>query len=224
MGIFTRFKDIINANVNSILDRAEDPEKTVKLVIREMEDTLIEMKSSTTNARSSKKRMAGSLSQLEETAIVWEERAKQAIERNRDDLAREALANKTQCLAGLESIKLKIQEQETLLIKLEGDIIHLESKLDHARDQQSNLIKRHQHAQKNKKIQSDLRRLERGGGIFDRFDEMENRIEKMEAESDLEQWHTRIDPTKAFDSDQDRRQQDEQIEKKLQALKNDISK
>ena len=52
----------------------------------------------------------------------------------------------------------------------------------------------------------------------------ENRIEKMEAESDLERWHARIDPTKAYDSDQDRRQQDEQIEKKLQALKNDISK
>ena len=91
MGIFTRFRDIVSSNINAMLDGAEDPDKMIKLMISEMEDTLIELKSACAGSIASRKQVERRLAAAEDRERLWEERASLAVERGRDDLAREAL-------------------------------------------------------------------------------------------------------------------------------------
>ena len=88
MGIFTRFRDIVSSNINAMLDRAEDPEKMIKLMIREMEDTLVEIKAACAGAMAEKKKVVRRLEEVRERANLWEERARLAVAKGRDDLAR----------------------------------------------------------------------------------------------------------------------------------------
>ena len=94
MGIFTRFRDIINSNINAMLDKAEDPEKLIKLMIREMEDTLVEIKAACAGVIARSKKTGRHLEEVLSRAGVWEERAGLAVTKGRDDLAREALLEK----------------------------------------------------------------------------------------------------------------------------------
>jgi len=94
MGIFTRFRDIISANINAMLDRAEDPEKLIKLMIREMEDTLVEIKASCAGVMASRRKVERQLEDIDIRSKHWEEKAELAVSKGRDDLAREALMEK----------------------------------------------------------------------------------------------------------------------------------
>ena len=91
MGIFTRFRDIVSSNINAMLDRAEDPEKLIKLMIHEMEDTLIEIKASCAGVMAGAKKVQRQLSDVRARVAYWEEKAGLAVNKGRDDLAREAL-------------------------------------------------------------------------------------------------------------------------------------
>ena len=94
MGIFTRFRDIVSSNINAMLDRAEDPEKLIKLMIREMEDTLIELKAACAGVIAGRKKLQRRLDNLVSRQEQWQTRANLAVDRGRDDLAREALNEK----------------------------------------------------------------------------------------------------------------------------------
>ena len=94
MGIFTRFRDIISSNINAMLDKAEDPEKLIRLMIREMEDTLVEIKSACAGVMAGGKKIKRQLDGLGTRAQYWEEKAELAVNKGRDDLAREALVEK----------------------------------------------------------------------------------------------------------------------------------
>ena len=96
MGIFTRFRDIVSSNINAMLDKAEDPEKMIKLMIREMEDTLIELKSSCAGTIANHKKVDRLGQEAREKEAFWNEKAELAVTRGRDDLARQALMEKTQ--------------------------------------------------------------------------------------------------------------------------------
>src|SRR6056297_3525167 len=101
MGIFTRFRDIVSSNINAILDKAEDPEKMIKLMIMEMEDTLIELKTSCAASMANQKRAENKINDLKLAISRWESRAMLAIEKNRDDLAKEALLEKKKITSSL---------------------------------------------------------------------------------------------------------------------------
>ncbi|HID30145.1 MAG TPA: phage shock protein A, partial [Desulfobacterales bacterium] len=94
MGVFTRFRDIVSSNINAMLDRAENPEKMIKLMIHEMEDTLVELKASCAGVMASSKKVQRELQEIRSHTSRWHEKAQLAVEKGRDDLAREALVEK----------------------------------------------------------------------------------------------------------------------------------
>ncbi len=184
MGIFTRFKDIINANINSMLDRAEDPEKMIKLMIHEMEDTLIELKSSCAGVIAGTKKLERKTADFAEKVALWGERAALAVSRGKDDLAREALIEKRRYSEILDTLKAEIKEHKAIHLQYREDIEELEKKLTSAKEKKRVLVERHKRAIGKKRAQQDIRRSD-SLGTMARFEQLENRIERMEAEAEL---------------------------------------
>ena len=134
MGIFTRFRDIISSNLNAMLEKAEDPEKLVKLMIQEMEDTLVEIKASCAGAMATKKKVGRALEEALARAKEWARKAQHAVEKARDDLAREALIEKRRYQERTESLEREIALCDELVEQYQADIIQLEEKLSTARE------------------------------------------------------------------------------------------
>jgi phage shock protein A len=214
MGIFTRFRDIVGSNINSMLDRAEDPEKLIKLMIQEMEDTLIELKAACAGVMAGSKKVERQLQTIEKRVDYWEDRANLAVNRGRDDLAREALLEKRRFLQRTELLKNELNEHDGLQAQYKDDIRQLEDKLKTAREKQRLLVQRHIHAARKKRAQEEMRRMDSADAIF-KFEELENRIEHMEAEADL----VNFGRLPALEDELDGLALDEEIEFELKALK-----
>jgi phage shock protein A len=214
MGVFTRVRDIINANINAMLDRAEDPEKLIRLMIQEMEDTLVEIKAACAGAMATKKKVQREREYILARVQQWEERAKLAVHKGREDLAREALLEKRRYLRQVEALESEAVQCEALVEQYQDDILQLEDKLSTARDKQRLLVQRHRHAQQKQRAQREIRRFESADTIL-RFDQLEHRIERMEAEADLVNFGRKPRLEEEFSllvSDDD-------IERELQSLK-----
>jgi phage shock protein A len=214
MGIFTRFRDIINSNINAMLDRAEDPEKLIKLMIREIEDTLVELKASCAAVMASRKKTQRRLDNARERELFWEQRAGLAVERGRDDLAREALKEKRRFDETAATLENELADQDELVNQYQGDIQQLEDKLQKAREKQRMLVQRHVRARRKQQAQEDLRRMDSFETVA-KFEDLENRIERMEAEADLVNFGRKPDLEGAFDD----LSVEDDIERELQALK-----
>ena len=160
MGIFTRFRDIVSSNINAMLDRAEDPEKLIKLMIREMEDTLIEIKASCAGVMAGRKKMDRQMVQLREQETLWAQRAALAVDKGRDDLAREALQEKRRYAPMVATLQQAIAEHTSMIEQYQDDIRQLEDKLVKAREKQRMLVQRHIRARRKKQAQSDIRRMD----------------------------------------------------------------
>ena len=146
MGIFSRFSDIVNSNINAILDKAEDPEKIVRLMIQEMEDTLVEVRSAAARSIADKKDLNRKLEALEREQREWDNKAELAIRKGREDLAKAALVEKSRATAAAEIIKADYEAIDDGLAKLNEDIARLESKLQDAKARQKSLLARHKTA------------------------------------------------------------------------------
>lgn len=219
MGIFTRFRDIISSNINAILDKAEDPEKLIKLMIREMEDTLVEIKAACAGAMASSKKVQRQLDTLQDQIQYWEEKAELAVKKGRDNLAREALVEKRRYTRRIEGLENELTEHTLLIEQYQDDIRQLEDKLKSARDKQRLLVQRHIHANRKRRAQEEIRRVDSSEAMF-KFDELENRIERMEAEADL----VNFGKQSALEAEFESLGVDDEIEKELQALKTPTSK
>ncbi len=146
MGIFTRFSDIVNSNINAILDKAEDPEKIVRLMIQEMEDTLVEVRSAAARCIADKKDLNRRLETMESEQSNWEAKAELALRKGREDLAKAALVEKSRVTGTAEAIKSDYLAIDDGLAKLNDDIARLESKLQDAKARQKSLLARHKTA------------------------------------------------------------------------------
>lgn len=146
MGIFTRFSDIVNSNINAILDKAEDPEKIVRLMIQEMEDTLVEVRSAAARSIADKKDLNRKLTRLEREQADWDQKAELALRKGREDLAKSALVEKSRASAAAEAIKTDYSAVDEGLTKLNDDISRLEAKLQDAKARQKSLLARHKTA------------------------------------------------------------------------------
>jgi phage shock protein A len=214
MGIFTRFRDIISSNINAMLDKAEDPEKLIRLMIREMEDTLVEIKTACAGVMAGGKKIKRQLEGLGARAQYWEEKAELAVNKGRDDLAREALVEKRKFNRRIETLENDLAEHDLLIEQYQDDLRQLEEKLKSARDKQRMLVQRHIHAQRKMQAQEKIRRIDSSETVM-KFDELENRIERMEAEADLVNYGKKT----SLEEELERLSVDEEIENELRALK-----
>ncbi len=218
MGIFTRFRDIISSNINAMLDKAEDPEKLIKLMIQEMEDTLVEIKASCAGTMAGRARVTRALEEAKRRADDWETKAQLAIEKGREDLAREALLEKRALREQVDSLERETDQLAAIVDQYQKDIQQLEEKLETTRNKHRVLVQRHIHAQRRAKAQTNIRQVDTSDA-FIRFDQFENRIERMEADADL------INPPRRppLEDEFKRLQTDEAVEGELAALKKKVA-
>jgi phage shock protein A len=180
MGIFSRFTDIVNSNINAILDKAEEPEKLVRLMIQEMEDTLVEVRSTAARAIADKKEISRSLSALEQEARDWQAKAELALDKERDDLARAALVEKARAQSAAEALQAQYNAITDGLEKLNDDIVRLEEKLVDAKTRQQAIFARHQTASRRLEVRKRLHSYKIDDAMI-RFDQFERRIDDLEA-------------------------------------------
>lgn len=215
MGIFTRVRDIISSNINSMLEKAEDPEKLIKLMIREMEDTLVEVKASCAGAMATKKKIQREADEVHKREADWGAKAQLAVDRGREDLAREALIEKRRFRERAESVERELGQCDALVEQYQKDIVQLEDKLASAREKQRVLVQRHVAAQKRRQAQENIRATDNADALA-RFENFEQRIERMEAEADLVNFGKK---TASLEEEFAKLTGDEDIEKQLAELK-----
>jgi phage shock protein A len=183
MGVFSRLSDIINSNINSMLDKAEDPEKIVRLIIQEMEDTLVEVRTNAARAIADRKEVTRKKDEFAVRANEWEAKAELAIAKGRDDLAKGAIAAKRKAEEMIELLNTELTAIEDAVGKSNGDLEKLQAKLKEARAKQRSLEVR-------RNVASDSVRVSRqvhDGRIDEalaRFDRYERRIDELEAEAE----------------------------------------
>jgi phage shock protein A len=181
MGIFSRLADIINSNLNSILDRAEEPEKIIRLVIQEMEDTLVEVRSTAAKTIAEKKESNRRLARLAEAQAGWEEKAELALSKGREDLAKAALVEKSKLAEAAGLLREELEELDAMLQQGETDISKLEAKLREAKAKQQSLTARHETASSRLKVRRNLYDG-RVDDAFARFEQVEKKLDAAEGE------------------------------------------
>ena len=181
MGIFTRFTDIINANINAILDKAEDPEKMVRLIIQEMEETLVEVRTQSAKLIADKKELGRKSARLAEESGEWDRKAEIALSKGREDLARAALKEKSTAEEAVVAIESDLEQIDMNLEKLSGDIGQLQQKLSDAKARQKALILRGKTAQSRMGVKRQLHDVDIEGAMS-KFDRYERRIDDLEGE------------------------------------------
>ena len=180
MGIFSRFSDIVNSNINAILDKAEDPEKIVRLMIQEMEDTLVEVRSAAARSIADKKDLNRKIEALENERNDWDDKAELALRKGREDLAKAALMEKNNADQAAQAVREEYQAIDDSLAKLNEDISRLEAKLKDAKLRQQSLMSRHETAHK----RLAARKLTHGYKVDDalvRFEQYQRRMEDVES-------------------------------------------
>ncbi len=179
MGIFTRFSDIVNSNINAILDKAEDPEKIVGLIILEMEDTLVEVRSAAARSIADKKDLNRKLGRLESEQRDWDAKAELALRKGREDLAKAALVEKSRATAAEDIIKSDYVAIDEGLTKLNDDISRLEKKLLDAKARQKSLLARHKTANSRLAVRRKIHDYKIDDALV-RFEQYTRRIDDVE--------------------------------------------
>lgn len=183
MGLFSRFGDIVNSNINAMLDKAEDPEKIARLMIQEMEDTLIEVRSGAARAMADKKEMEREITHFEKVASDWETKAELAIDKGREDLARGALQAKQKATSEIEARKAGLNAAEEAFEKRTADLEKLQAKLDEAKAKHRALMMRREAAEH--RIRTRSRTYDsRVDDALARYSAVERKVDEMEAYAD----------------------------------------
>jgi phage shock protein A len=220
MGIFSRTRDIIAANVTDMLDKAEDPAKMIRMIILEMEETLVEVRASAARTIADQKEMRRHISKLDGLQASWTEKAELALSKNREDLAKAALGERQKAADMTESLSAEIGALDESLAKSEADISKLQSKLREARTRQNAIMTRLESAQNRIKV----REAYAGAKVdeaFSRFDLLERRVDFVEGRADA--LHMGQEP-KSLEDEINELRSNEKVDAALAELKASVAK
>ena len=183
MGIFSRTRDIIAANVTDLLDKAEDPAKMTRMIILEMEETLVEVRASAARTIADQKEMRRHIAKLEALQDSWTEKAQLALSKEREDLAKAALVEKQKATDMAEQLGHEIATLDEALAASEADIAKLQAKLREARARQNSIVTRMQSAENRLRVR-EAYAGEKVNEAFARFDMLERRADLAEGRAD----------------------------------------
>ena len=214
MGIFSRTRDIVAANMTDLLDRAEDPAKMIRMIILEMEETLVEVRASAARTIADQKEMRRHVAKLEHLQASWTEKAELALSKGRDDLAKAALLEKRKAADMSDQLKAEIEVLDDALRASEADIAKLQQKLREARARQNAIVARLESAQNRMK----LREAYAGARVedaFSRFEVLERRVDMAEGRADA----AALGAPKTLDDEFTELRSSDQVDEELEALR-----
>ena len=217
MGIFSRMTDIINSNINALLDSAEDPEKMVRLVIQEMEETLVEVRTNSARLLADKKELTRRFERLVKQSSDWQSKAELALSKGREDLAKLALIEKSEVNDIIEAIETDRAKLGETLNKLTEDIELLQLKLNEAKSRQKIIVMRTRATENRVTVNRKLR----DNGVemaISKLDYFEKKIDQMESQMEADA----IGNSSLHKEFDDLEMQDK-IDQELQELKSRIS-
>jgi phage shock protein A len=219
MGIFSRMTDIINANLNAMLDKAEDPEKMVRLIIQEMEDTLVEVRSTSVRTLARKKELQRHIAHIQADVTEWQRKAELALSKDREDLARAALAAKQRSVDAIVDHEKELKHVEGEIVKLDDDTGKLKAKLADAKQRQKAIILRAQTADSRLKVKRTIHdgRMEEAMVKFERYEAKIDGLEAQLESYDLGQVRTLKEQFAELE-------QGEKLDAELEALKARVGK
>jgi len=216
MSIFSRLSDIINSNISALLDKAENPEKMIRMVIQEMEETLVEVRSGTAKVIAERKTLSRRAEQLRKQATDWESKAELALTKGREDLAKAALLEKANIQASIEITENDLAKLDETLDKLSSEIEQLQAKLNDARARQKTLVMRSTATQSRVDVHQQLN-SDTIDNAMDKFEYYERKIDQMEGQIDSSHIEAR-----GLQSEFDELEKQEAIDKELEALKSKL--
>ncbi|HAS3607978.1 TPA: phage shock protein PspA [Vibrio cholerae] len=215
MGIFSRFADIVNSNISALLDKAEDPEKMIRLIIQEMEDTLVEVRTNSAKAMADKKELARKVESIEQQLEDWQNKATLALSKQREDLARAALIEKQKLQHVLKGLHTEQTLVEETIEKLTSEIGKLETKITETRAKQQALAIRSQAASHRRDVQRHLH-AGRTEEAMAKFEQFSRKVDELEAEADL---YAQSGQARSLEQEFAELQAQDEIEKELNKLK-----
>jgi len=216
MGIFSRISDIINANINSLLDSAENPEKMIRLVIQEMEETLIEVRTNSARLLAEKKELLRRNERLVKQADDWERKAELALSKEREDLAKAALLERSTVNDVIFVVEEDLHKLEETLDKLTDEIEKLQLKLNEAKARQKTILMRTKATQNRVAVNRKLHDYSVEEAI-NKMDYFEKKIEQMESQIEADA----IGKPSLRDEFEELEMQDK-IDQELEVLKNKV--
>lgn len=181
MGIFSRFSDIVNSNINALLDKAEDPEKMVRLIIQEMEDTLVEVRSSSAKTIAEKKELQRLVNRLHEEVADWQAKAELALSKEREDLARSALIERQKASEQANAVAADIANLDEHVGKLQDEVSQLQEKLADAKARQKSMLMRQKTVSSRLEVKKTLDSNRINDAMY-KFERYEQKIDTLEAQ------------------------------------------
>ncbi len=215
MGIFSRTRDIIAANMADLLDRSEDPAKMIRMIILEMEETLVEVRASAARTIADQKEMRRHVAKLDRLQMSWTEKAELALSKEREDLAKAALIEKQKAVDMASQLNAEIDVLDDALRAAEGDIAKLQGKLREARTKQNGIMTRIETAHNRER----MREMYQGSKVeeaFSRFDILERRADFAEGRADALALGA---PPKSLEEEIAELKSAEKVDAELEALK-----
>jgi phage shock protein A len=180
MGIFDRMGRVISSNINSLLDKAEDPGKSLDLTISEMADSLRAAKKEIVEALGMQKRLGKKVEEFDTEVLKWERRAELALKSNDEDLAREAIKQKKRIIAERDRAEAQRAEQRGVVMTMKREMERMDTKLEELKARKGTIASEIRRAKKGDAVSASGP----GGKAFDEFRRMEDKIEQGRSEGE----------------------------------------